>query len=36
MSLKARVKGIAKVELAKLLQQHYAVREAEAATGKAA
>jgi integrase len=34
MSLKARVKGIAKVELAKLLQQHYAVREAEVATRK--
>ena len=34
ISLKTRVKGVAKVELAKLLQQHYAVREAEASTRK--
>jgi integrase len=34
ISLKTRIKGVAKVELAKLLQQHYAVKEAEAATRK--
>jgi integrase len=34
ISLKTRVKGVAKVELAKLLQQSYAVREAETATRK--
>jgi hypothetical protein len=35
ISLKTRVKGVAKVELAKVLQQSYAVREAETATRKA-
>jgi integrase len=34
ISLKTRVKAVAKTELAKLMQQHYAVREAETATRK--
>jgi len=34
ISLKTRLKGVAKAELAKRLQQHYAVREAEDATKK--
>jgi integrase len=34
ISLKTRVKGVAKIELAKLLQQSYAVREAETASRK--
>jgi len=34
ISLKTRVKAVAKTELAKLMQQHYAVREGEVATRK--